>query len=203
MGATAQIPIDYVYNPSLDDYAGPAFADPSPAPEAARWWASNVLQGRPARSRVGARRPQRIERPLRARARDRRERKERLRTLTATMSIPTLLYHSVSNDPSTEAAPFSVTPETFRRQLTYLRMRGFASTTLSRLVTALREKTALPDRLVLVTVDDSFADFHTHVLRRSRNSSSLRPSTSPPGSSRMSAPPGASPGWPHAELESA
>jgi hypothetical protein len=33
----------YIYDPPLDDYAGPAFAEPSPNPEVARWWAAHVL----------------------------------------------------------------------------------------------------------------------------------------------------------------
>jgi hypothetical protein len=36
-------PFHYVYDPPLDDYAGSAFVDASPAPEAARWWARHVL----------------------------------------------------------------------------------------------------------------------------------------------------------------
>jgi DegT/DnrJ/EryC1/StrS aminotransferase family len=34
---------NYVYAPPLDDYFGPAFAEPSPDPEAARWWATHAL----------------------------------------------------------------------------------------------------------------------------------------------------------------
>jgi dTDP-4-amino-4,6-dideoxygalactose transaminase len=37
------IKIHFVYAPPLDDYAGPEFAEPSPDPEAARWWAAHVL----------------------------------------------------------------------------------------------------------------------------------------------------------------
>jgi hypothetical protein len=37
------IDIGYIYDPPLDDYAGAAFAEPSPAPAVARWWASHVL----------------------------------------------------------------------------------------------------------------------------------------------------------------
>lgn len=36
-------PLHYVYDPPLDDYAGDAFVDPSPAPEVARWWARHAL----------------------------------------------------------------------------------------------------------------------------------------------------------------
>jgi hypothetical protein len=35
--------VGYIYDPPLDDYAGSELADPSPSPEAARWWAPRVL----------------------------------------------------------------------------------------------------------------------------------------------------------------
>jgi dTDP-4-amino-4,6-dideoxygalactose transaminase len=35
--------IGYIYDPPLDDYAGPAFAEPSPAPDVARHWARHVF----------------------------------------------------------------------------------------------------------------------------------------------------------------
>ncbi|MFI6339136.1 DegT/DnrJ/EryC1/StrS family aminotransferase [Streptomyces sp. NPDC050535] len=37
----------YVYDPPLDDYAGAEFVEPSPAPAAARWFASHVLPADP------------------------------------------------------------------------------------------------------------------------------------------------------------
>ncbi|MDO0930929.1 hypothetical protein QQY66_04275 [Streptomyces sp. DG2A-72] len=37
----------YVYEPPLDDYAGAEFAEPSPDPSAARWFASHVLPADP------------------------------------------------------------------------------------------------------------------------------------------------------------
>ncbi|MFD5628580.1 DegT/DnrJ/EryC1/StrS family aminotransferase [Streptomyces sp. NPDC127072] len=37
----------YVYDPPLDDYAGPEFVEPSPSREAARWFASHVLPADP------------------------------------------------------------------------------------------------------------------------------------------------------------
>jgi len=33
----------YIYDPPLDDYAGPEFITPSPAPEAGRWWVRHAL----------------------------------------------------------------------------------------------------------------------------------------------------------------
>jgi len=37
------INVFFVYAPPLDDYAGPEFCEPSPLPEAARWWAAHIL----------------------------------------------------------------------------------------------------------------------------------------------------------------
>jgi DegT/DnrJ/EryC1/StrS aminotransferase family len=38
-----RIKVYFLYAPPLDDYAGAEFLEPSPAPEAARWWAEHVL----------------------------------------------------------------------------------------------------------------------------------------------------------------
>jgi DegT/DnrJ/EryC1/StrS aminotransferase family len=38
-----RINVYFVYDPPLDEYSGPEFSEPSPAPEAARWWAAHVL----------------------------------------------------------------------------------------------------------------------------------------------------------------
>jgi len=37
------INVFFVYAPPLDEYAGPEFCEPSPLPEAARWWAAHIL----------------------------------------------------------------------------------------------------------------------------------------------------------------
>lgn len=85
-------------------------------------------------------------------------------TASPSRSIPILLYHSVAADPSSEAAPFAVTPDAFRRQLAHLREQGYTATTVSGLVRDLRGRAPLPERLVLLTFDDGFADFHSHAL---------------------------------------
>ncbi|MFF9484859.1 DegT/DnrJ/EryC1/StrS family aminotransferase [Streptomyces sp. NPDC014676] len=45
------IVVGYLYDPPLDDYAGKDFTDPSPAPEAARWFARHALPVDPLRAR--------------------------------------------------------------------------------------------------------------------------------------------------------
>jgi dTDP-4-amino-4,6-dideoxygalactose transaminase len=42
-----RINVYFVYAPPLDDYSGPEFSEPSPDPEAARWWATHVLPVHP------------------------------------------------------------------------------------------------------------------------------------------------------------
>ena len=37
------IDVFFVYAPPLDEYSGPEFCEPSPLPEAARWWATHIL----------------------------------------------------------------------------------------------------------------------------------------------------------------
>ncbi|MFE9121591.1 DegT/DnrJ/EryC1/StrS family aminotransferase [Streptomyces sp. NPDC007172] len=48
--ARERITVGYLYDPPLDDYAGEAFTDPSPAPEAARWFAQHTLPVDPLRA---------------------------------------------------------------------------------------------------------------------------------------------------------
>ena len=38
-----RIKVYFVYDPPLDDYAGPELCERSPDPEAAGWWARHVL----------------------------------------------------------------------------------------------------------------------------------------------------------------
>jgi hypothetical protein len=41
------IEVFFVYAPPLDEYSGPEFCEPSPLPEAARWWAAHILPVNP------------------------------------------------------------------------------------------------------------------------------------------------------------
>ena len=38
-----RINVYFVYAPPLDEYSGGEFCEPSPLPEAARWWATHIL----------------------------------------------------------------------------------------------------------------------------------------------------------------
>jgi peptidoglycan/xylan/chitin deacetylase (PgdA/CDA1 family) len=80
--------------------------------------------------------------------------------------IPILLYHSVADDPDPWIRRFAVTPRTFARHLDLVAARGASTLTVSALVDALaRGPAALPERPVLITFDDGFADFRDTALR--------------------------------------
>jgi peptidoglycan/xylan/chitin deacetylase (PgdA/CDA1 family) len=72
--------------------------------------------------------------------------------------VPILLYHSVSERPSPVMRPFTVSPNTFRRQLELVETSGVTVLTVSDFV-ARRETASLPARPAVITFDDGFADF--------------------------------------------
>ncbi|WP_188191826.1 polysaccharide deacetylase family protein [Nonomuraea sp. SYSU D8015] len=80
--------------------------------------------------------------------------------------VPILMYHSVTDTPNDETRPHSVRPSDLEEQLAYLKESGFTPLTLGDLVAALNkiDGRTVPDKPVVVTFDDGYADFHTHAL---------------------------------------
>ena len=74
-------------------------------------------------------------------------------------TIPILLYHSVSTDPSPWIAPYTVTPATFARHVDLIAASGLTAMTVSQLGGALDGRTKLPLNPIAITFDDGFADF--------------------------------------------
>jgi peptidoglycan/xylan/chitin deacetylase (PgdA/CDA1 family) len=82
-----------------------------------------------------------------------------------TRSIPILMYHSISEQAVPSFRPFAVPPALFDQQMRYLHEQGYVSLTLSQLITHLSQQTCtLPDRVVVLTFDDGFADFLSEAL---------------------------------------
>jgi peptidoglycan/xylan/chitin deacetylase (PgdA/CDA1 family) len=77
--------------------------------------------------------------------------------------VPILLYHSVSESPSDSIAPFAVGPATFAGQLDAVVESGRVALTISQYARALAGGT-LPERAVVITFDDGYADFAEHAL---------------------------------------
>ncbi len=76
------------------------------------------------------------------------------------MAVPVFLYHSVSDDPPSWLAPFTVTPSAFRSQLDLIEDSGLSVIPLRRLVAAIHGGPPLPARAAVLTFDDGYADFY-------------------------------------------
>lgn len=71
--------------------------------------------------------------------------------------VTVLIYHRFGEDryPTT-----NVSAERFREQLAYLMMNNYQVISLSDLVSAIEHKTPLPDKAVVITIDDGYRSFY-------------------------------------------
>lgn len=77
--------------------------------------------------------------------------------------VPILVYHSISDDPHPYICNFTVSPRTFGRHLDMVEAAGLTALTVSQFA-ALRRGGGLPERPVLITFDDGWADTLTEAL---------------------------------------
>jgi peptidoglycan/xylan/chitin deacetylase (PgdA/CDA1 family) len=78
--------------------------------------------------------------------------------------LPILMYHSISDNPRHGFRRFAVSPAVFTEQMAYLYHNGYCPLTVSALVEVIQGRAALPEKPVLLTFDDGFADFFTQCL---------------------------------------
>nr|WP_232248776.1 polysaccharide deacetylase family protein [Streptacidiphilus rugosus] len=81
-------------------------------------------------------------------------------------AVPVLMYHSVRADPPATTHGLSVHPDRFAEQLDVLAELGLTPVPFGALVEHWRSGAQLPDRPVVLTFDDGYADFHSEVLPR-------------------------------------
>jgi peptidoglycan/xylan/chitin deacetylase (PgdA/CDA1 family) len=77
--------------------------------------------------------------------------------------VSILTYHSVAPTAPRRFRAFCVHPQNFEDQVRHIRASGYSALTVSELV-RLRAAGAVPEKSVVLTFDDGFADFHTVVL---------------------------------------
>jgi peptidoglycan/xylan/chitin deacetylase (PgdA/CDA1 family) len=78
--------------------------------------------------------------------------------------VPVLLYHSISADPPSWIAPYTVSPDVFAAHLDAVRDSGRQPLTVSEYVDAARGIGVMPADPVVITIDDGFADFRDAAL---------------------------------------
>jgi peptidoglycan/xylan/chitin deacetylase (PgdA/CDA1 family) len=69
------------------------------------------------------------------------------------------MYHSISDHASAPFRPFVVSPRAFRAQMEYLARNDFRALTVAQYVAV--QQHADDARIVVITFDDGFADFHS------------------------------------------
>ena len=84
--------------------------------------------------------------------------------MTAHKAVPVLMYHEIASATDT-ASRLAVPPDAFAAQLGYLHDHGFTPLTAGTLAAALADGgQGLPERPIVLTFDDGFADFHAVAL---------------------------------------
>jgi len=74
-------------------------------------------------------------------------------------AIPILLYHSVSDTPTGDFGPFTVSRSQFATHLDSLLALDFVTLTVGQMLERVSAQLPLPERTAVITVDDGFADF--------------------------------------------
>jgi len=78
--------------------------------------------------------------------------------------IPVLSYHSIAECVEPRVQRFFLRPRDFRRHMAYLAENGYRTMTLSSLTDAWLPGGSLPEKSVVLTFDDGFADFYTEAV---------------------------------------
>jgi peptidoglycan/xylan/chitin deacetylase (PgdA/CDA1 family) len=81
------------------------------------------------------------------------------------MQIPILLYHSITNSSSPKFEHWTATPQTFADHMQVLADGGYSTISVSDLAEIIIGNTwDVPERPVVITFDDGFADFYDQAL---------------------------------------
>ena len=79
--------------------------------------------------------------------------------------VPILMYHSISQTATPQFRPFTVSPRLFANQMAYLYQQGYKPITVTQFVTMRSQgDAALPEKPIVLTFDDGFADFYHEAL---------------------------------------
>jgi peptidoglycan/xylan/chitin deacetylase (PgdA/CDA1 family) len=83
------------------------------------------------------------------------------------LRVPILMYHYIRVNPDPNDATgfsLSVTPSEFDAQMGYLAANGYHAVDVATVAQALRGKSGLPSKPIVITFDDGYIDFYTTAL---------------------------------------
>ena len=84
--------------------------------------------------------------------------------LTSTRRVPILMYHSISSHATDRFKRFTVPSALFDEQVAYMQRNGYTSMTVTQYRNVITQGAMLPERPVILTFDDGFADFYSDAL---------------------------------------
>jgi peptidoglycan/xylan/chitin deacetylase (PgdA/CDA1 family) len=82
-----------------------------------------------------------------------------------THAIPILMYHSIADASSSAFRRFVVSPRDFALHMDHLVENGYQAITMQQLMAVRSGQAQLPERPVVLTFDDAYADFHSDALQ--------------------------------------
>src|ERR1035437_7024182 len=83
------------------------------------------------------------------------------------VSVPILMYHSISDDAETGVHPYyrtSTSPQQFASQMKHLHDNGYRTVSLTEVVSQLQGQNAVADNRVVITFDDGYRNFYNHAF---------------------------------------
>lgn len=82
-------------------------------------------------------------------------------TLLKHYTVPILMYHYVNNEEPLKSR-LGVSPDSFERQMRFLRERKYNIVSLEELTDLIKNKKKMPPKTVAITFDDGYLDNYTH-----------------------------------------
>ncbi|MBI4655451.1 MAG: polysaccharide deacetylase family protein [Elusimicrobia bacterium] len=83
-----------------------------------------------------------------------------------TAGLPVLVYHKIGHPPkNSKLKSLWVSPENFRKQMTFLLRQGYQTLVFSELLKAAKSESDLPSKSAIVTFDDGYQNNYEHAYK--------------------------------------